>query len=60
MEYCPIVGNTLHRIQHIAENKKYVRDELSIVKGSIQGVYKVSLQFQKFIRNATDEVFYLD
>ena len=26
----------------------------------IRGVHKVSLQFQKFIINATDDVFYLD
>ena len=26
----------------------------------LQGVHKVSLQFQKFIINATDDVFYLD
>ena len=26
----------------------------------VQGVHKVSLKFQKFIINATDDVFYLD
>ena len=32
LEYYPIVGNTLHRD---TENKKYISDELSTVRGSI-------------------------
>ena len=33
MEYCPIIGNTLHRYS-IAQ-KKNISDQLSIVKGSV-------------------------
>ena len=40
MEYCPIVGNTLYtEIEHITENKKYISDELSTVRGSSSSNY---------------------
>ena len=35
MEYCPIVGNTLHRDTAYRRKKKYISNELSIMKGSI-------------------------
>ena len=39
MEYCPIVGNTLHRDTAYAENKKSISDELSTVQGSSSSNY---------------------
>ena len=38
MEYCPIVGNILHRDTAYI-NKKYISDELCIVKGSSSSNY---------------------
>ena len=34
MEYCPIVGNTLHRDTAQRRNGKFISDELSTVRGS--------------------------
>ena len=44
MEYCPIVGNTIHRdtayrTKKIQKYKKYISDELSIVRGSSSSNY---------------------
>ena len=44
MEYCPIVGDTLHRdtayrTKKNTKYKKYISDQLSIVKGSSSSNY---------------------
>ena len=40
MEYCPIIGNTLHRDTAYRKKKKNTHDELSTVRGSSFSNYR--------------------